>query len=93
MTNEQTRDGHSEVLADHSTEDSEDLESVRWGSEAQATHCREGEAGYNVSLEGTMGDTQRSQTISTEFQGIAQQEDEPAMGGKVMRQSGCRLIG
>ncbi len=38
---------------------------------AQATHCREGEAGYNVSLEGTMGDTQRSPTISTENQGIA----------------------
>jgi hypothetical protein len=44
---------------------------VRWGSEAQATHCREGEAGYNVSLEGTMGVTQRSPTISTETQGIA----------------------
>ena len=74
MTNEQTRDGHSEVLADHSTEGSEGMESVRWGSEAQATHCREGEAGYNVSLEGTMGDTQRSPTISTETQGIAKQE-------------------
>ena len=24
---------------------------ARRGSEAQATHCREGEAGYNVSLE------------------------------------------
>jgi RNA-directed DNA polymerase len=45
----------------------------RWGSEAQATHRREGEAGYNVSLEGTMGDTQKSQTISTENQGIASQ--------------------
>jgi group II intron reverse transcriptase/maturase len=43
----------------------------RWGSSAQATHCREGEAGYNVFLIGTMGDTQRSQTISTENQGIA----------------------
>ncbi len=47
---------------------------VRWGSEAQATHCREGEAGYNVSLEGTMGDTQKSQTISTQNQGIASQD-------------------
>jgi len=87
VTNEQTRDEHTEVLADHSTEGSDNLESVRWGSEAQATHRREGEAGYNVSLEGTMGDTQRSQTISTEFQGIAK------VGSKVMRQSGCRLIG
>ena len=43
----------------------------RWGSEAQATHCREGEAGYNVSLEGTMGGTPRPQTIKTEIQGIA----------------------
>jgi hypothetical protein len=43
----------------------------RWGSEAQATHCREGEAGYNVSLEGTMGGTPRPQTITTETQGIA----------------------
>ncbi len=46
---------------------------ARWGSEAQATHCREGEAGHNVSLVGTMGDTQRSQTISTDNQGIAAQ--------------------
>ena len=44
----------------------------RWGSEAQAPHRREGEAGYNVSLEGTI-DTQKSQTISTENQGIASQ--------------------
>jgi len=45
----------------------------RWGTEAQGTHCREGEAGHNVSLGGTMGDTRRSQTISTESQGIARQ--------------------
>ena len=43
----------------------------RWGTEAQGTHCREGEAGHNVSLVGIMGDTRRSQTISTESQGIA----------------------
>jgi hypothetical protein len=47
------------------------LTEKRWGSYAQATHRREGEAGHNVSLEGTMGDTQRSPTISTENQGIA----------------------
>jgi len=40
---------------------------------AQATHCRKGEAGYNVFLEGTMGDTLRSQTISMQNQGIASQ--------------------
>lgn len=58
---------------DHSTDDSVVAESVRWGSEAQATHCREGEAGYNVLLVGTMGDTQKSQTISSENQSIASQ--------------------
>ena len=41
--------------------------------EPKATHRREGEAGYNVLLNGTMGDTLRSQTISTELQQIAQQ--------------------
>ncbi len=41
--------------------------------EPKATHCREGEAGYNVLLKGIMGDTLRSQTISTELQQIAQQ--------------------
>jgi len=48
---------------------------VRWGSEAQATHCREGEAGHNVFVEGKMGDTSRSQTISTKLQGIAEQAE------------------
>lgn len=69
---EQTWDKHSEVLADHSTE-AGNQPAGRWGSEAQATHCREGEAGHNVSLEGTMGDTQKSPTISTQNQGIAVQ--------------------
>lgn len=46
---------------------------VRWGSVAPATHCREGEAGHNVSPEGTMGDTQKSQTISTESRRIVSQ--------------------
>jgi len=41
--------------------------------EPKATHCREGEAGYNALLKGTMGDTLRSQTISTKLQQIAQQ--------------------
>lgn len=69
---EQTWNKHSEVLADHST-DAGSQPVVRWGSEAQATHCREGEAGHNVFLVGTMGDTQKSQTISTQNQGIASQ--------------------
>ena len=30
---------------------------VRWGTKAQGTHCREGEAGHNVFLGGKMGDT------------------------------------
>ena len=64
MTNEQARDEYSEVLADHSTEGSEDLESVRWGIEAQATHCRDGDAGNNVLLGGTTGGTQKPQTVS-----------------------------
>jgi len=46
---------------------------VRWGTDAQGTHCREGEAGYNVFLEGTMEDTQRSQPVSTNNQEIAMQ--------------------
>ena len=47
---ERHRDGHLEVLADHSTASSESCfpDWERWGSEAQTTHCREGEAGYNV---------------------------------------------
>ncbi len=39
----------------------------------KATHQREGEAGYNVLLKSTMGDTLRSQTISTELRQIAKQ--------------------
>ena len=57
----------------------------RWGSGAQATHCREGEAGYNVFLIGTMEDTQRSQPISMENQEIAervaQKSEEPSTHG------------
>lgn len=45
----------------------------RWGSDAQATHCREGETGCDVLMEGKVGDTSRSQTISTKLQQIAKQ--------------------
>ena len=41
------------------------------GNLVRGTHLREGEAGYNVLLVGTMEDTQRSQPISTENQEIA----------------------
>ena len=47
--------------------------SIRWGSVVQATHCREGEAGHNVYMEGIMEDTPRSQTISTENRMIVEQ--------------------
>ena len=45
----------------------------RWGSEAQATHWREGDAGHTVRLGGQMGDTSRSPTVSTQLQRIAEQ--------------------
>ena len=45
----------------------------RWGSGSQATHCREGEVGCNVLLKGNIGDTLRSQTVSTKLQRIAEQ--------------------
>lgn len=40
---------------------------------SRGTHRREGEAGHNVDLEGTMGDTPGSQTISMKLQRIAEQ--------------------
>ena len=54
---------------------------------AQAAHCREGDAGYNVFLEGTMGDTPRSQTISTKNQGIASQVARDSRQGSILRSS------
>lgn len=45
----------------------------KWGTDVPGTHGREGEAGHNVFLEGTMGDTQGSQTISTKLQRVAKQ--------------------
>ena len=44
---EQTRDGLLAVLADNSTDAGALFPAGRWGSEAQATHCREGEARHN----------------------------------------------
>jgi len=65
------------VLAEHSTGVRVNLPEREGGEvEPKATHCREGEAGCNVLQKGTMGDTSRSQTISTELQQIAQQAAE-----------------
>ena len=47
--------------------------SIRMGNLVRGTRLREGEAGHNVLLEGTMEDTQRSQPISTENREIAKQ--------------------
>lgn len=46
---------------------------TKWGTDVQGTHQREGEAGHNVYLEGTMGDTPGSQTVSMKLQRIAEQ--------------------
>ena len=45
----------------------------RWGTEAQGTHCRAGDAGQNGLLGGTRGDTSRPPTISTTLPRRAQQ--------------------
>ncbi len=42
----------------------------------KGTHWREGEAGHDVLLEGTMGGTLRPQTVSTTLHRIAQQAVE-----------------
>jgi len=42
----------------------------------QATRWREGEAGHNVLMEGKMGDTQKSPTITTKLHQIAKQARE-----------------
>ena len=70
------------VLVDHSSGDLRiiSLKSGRWGSETQATHCSEGEAGHNVSLWGTMGNTQGLPTISPKLKRIAElAKSDPSM--------------
>jgi hypothetical protein len=48
VTNGALREGRREVLAEHSTESLRPESRLgRWGTEAQGTHCREGEAGQN----------------------------------------------
>ena len=45
---EESQDAHSEVLADNSTDEQQC--SGRWGTITLRTHCREGEAGYDVLI-------------------------------------------
>ena len=71
-----TRDVQTAVLADHSSDAPINIGASRRRSETQASRCSEGEAGYNVLTEGKMGDTQRSQTISTKLCQIAEQARE-----------------
>ena len=40
------------------------------------THCREGEAGYDVSMEGKTGDTLGSQTVSTGLHRLRERAEE-----------------
>ncbi len=76
---EQSRDGHLAVLVDHSTDGQvyKIHTPVRWGSEAQATHCREGEAGHNVLSKGTTGGTPRPQTVSPQLRRSVLEPVEP----------------
>jgi RNA-directed DNA polymerase len=45
----------------------------KWGTEAQGTHCREGDTRHNALLDGKTGDTSRPQTVSSKLQKIAEQ--------------------
>jgi hypothetical protein len=45
----------------------------RWGTEAQGTPWREGDAGHTVPLGGERGETSSSPTIATQLQRIAEQ--------------------
>jgi RNA-directed DNA polymerase len=45
----------------------------RWGTDVPGTHWREGDAGHHVCLEGPMGDTPGSPTVSMKLQKIAEQ--------------------
>ena len=78
---ERPRDGLVAVLADHSTEaGSLRSWSGRWGTDVPGTHWREGEAGHHVFLEGPLGETPGSPTVSMKLQRIAQQAKRyPAM--------------
>ena len=49
-TSEVCREGQQAVLAEHSTDDRRAPRLRRWGTDAQGTHPREGEAGHHVLL-------------------------------------------
>ena len=52
----------------------------RWGTATHGTHWREGNAGHHVFLEGPLGETPGSPTVSMKLQRIAQQAKRyPAM--------------
>ena len=101
---EQTREGYLAVLAEHSTAVQRGMLNgkvglrlvepmARRGSEAQATHCREGEAGHDDLLKGTTGGTPRPQTVSPNFSRVCGIGVSHLKGSIVMRQTGCRLFG
>lgn len=50
--------------------------SERWRTITLRSHCREGEAGYDVVVNGTTGDTVRSQTVSTQLHRLSEQAKE-----------------
>jgi hypothetical protein len=54
--------------------------SGRWGTDVPGTHWREGDAGHHVCLEGPMGDTPGSPTVSMKLQNIAEQAQREAPG-------------
>ncbi len=71
VRSEVTRDEHLAVLVDHSTIEGGEVKPKRPAG-------GKGEAGHNVLMEGKMGDTQRSQTVSTKLHQIAEQaRDKP----------------
>ena len=55
------------------TPKAQEMEPRRWGTFAQATRPREGEAECNEDLKGTTGDTLSPPTVSTQLQDIARQ--------------------
>ena len=69
---EESQEARSEVLADHIT-DGQNLWSGRWGTMTLRTHCREGEAWYDVLMNGMTGGTLRSQTVSTKLYQLREQ--------------------
>jgi retron-type reverse transcriptase len=75
VKSEATRDGQRAVLAEHSTEGVGAIGSApgTWGTEAQGTHGREGEAGYDDRRKETTGETLSSPTVSTKLRRIAEQ--------------------